>query len=50
MSDKRVLKVIRAFLVVSPVDDGTPPGSPLSPICIAVTFIFKLCAAWDEVA
>ena len=40
VSDKRVLKLIRAFLnagvmedgLVSPVDEGTPQGGPLSPI------------------
>src|SRR5271163_3170761 len=40
ISDKRVLKLIRAFLnagvmedgLVSPVDEGTPQGGPLSPI------------------
>jgi RNA-directed DNA polymerase len=39
VSDKRVLKLIRAFLkagvmedgLVSPVDEGTPQGGPLSP-------------------
>ena len=40
VSDKRVLKLIRAFLhagvvedgLVRPVDEGTPPGGPLSPM------------------
>ena len=40
VSDKRVLKLIRAFLnagvmedgLVCPVDEGTPQGGPLSPI------------------
>jgi RNA-directed DNA polymerase len=40
MSDKRMLKLIRAFLragvmeggLVSPVDEGTPQGGPLSPL------------------
>ena len=40
VSDKRVLKLIRAFLnagvmedgLVSPMDEGTPQGGPLSPI------------------
>ena len=40
VTDKRVLKLIRAFLnagvmedgLVSPVDEGTPQGGPLSPI------------------
>ena len=40
MSDKRVLKLLRAFLTagvmengrVSPVDEGTPQGGPLSPL------------------
>ena len=39
LSDKRVLKLIRAFLkagvmedgLVYPVDEGTPQGGPLSP-------------------
>ena len=39
VSDKRVLKLIRAFLkvgvmedgLVSPVDEGTPQGGPLAP-------------------
>ena len=40
VTDKRVLKVIRAFLnagvrengLVSPVEEGTPQGGPLSPL------------------
>jgi RNA-directed DNA polymerase len=40
VSDKRLLKLIRSFLragvmeggLVSPVDEGTPPGGPLSPL------------------
>src|SRR6202008_23331 len=40
VSDKRVLKLIRAFLnagvledgLVSPTDEGTPQGGPLSPL------------------
>jgi len=40
MSDKRILKLIRAFLesgvmengLVSPVEEGTPQGGPLSPL------------------
>jgi RNA-directed DNA polymerase len=40
VSDKRILKLIRAFLragvmeggLVSPVDEGTPQGGPLSPL------------------
>src|SRR5256884_5966923 len=40
VSDKRLLKLIRAFLtagvmesgLVSPVDEGTPQGGPLSPL------------------
>src|SRR6202048_5288578 len=40
MTDKRVLKLIRAFLktgvmedgLVRPVDEGTPQGGPLSPL------------------
>ena len=40
ISDRRMLKLIRAFLkagvmeggLVSPVDEGTPQGGPLSPL------------------
>ena len=40
IADKRVLKLLRAFLtagvmengLVSPVDEGTPQGGPLSPL------------------
>ena len=40
ISDKRLLKLIRSFLqagvmedgLVSPVDEGTPQGGPLSPL------------------
>ena len=40
VSDKRMLKLIRAFLtagvmengLVGPVDEGTPQGGPLSPL------------------
>ena len=40
VSDKRMLKLIRAFLesgvmengLVSPVEEGTPQGGPLSPL------------------
>ena len=40
VTDKRVLKLLRAFLtagvmengLVSPVDEGTPQGRPLSPL------------------
>jgi retron-type reverse transcriptase len=40
VTDKRVLKLIRAFLkagvmedgLVGPVDEGTPQGGPLSPL------------------
>jgi RNA-directed DNA polymerase len=40
VSDKLMLKLMRAFLragvmengLVSPVDEGTPPGGPLSPL------------------
>jgi RNA-directed DNA polymerase len=40
ISDKRLLKLIRAYLaagvmengLVSPVDEGTPQGGPLSPL------------------
>ena len=47
VSDKRVLKLIRAFLkavvmedgLVSPVDEGTPQGGPLTPRTQKVTFI-----------
>ena len=45
VSDKRVLKLIRAFLkagvmgdgLVSPVDEGTPQGRPLTPRTQKVT-------------
>ena len=41
VSDKRLLKLIRVFLqagvmeggLVNPVDEGTPQGGPLSPLC-----------------
>jgi len=47
VTDKRVLKLIRAFLkagvmedgLVSPVDEGTPQGGPLTPRTQKVTFI-----------
>ena len=47
VSDKRVLKLTRAFLkagvmedgLVSPVDEGTPQGGPLTPRTQKVTFI-----------
>jgi RNA-directed DNA polymerase len=47
VSDKRVLKLIRAFLkagvmedgLVSPVDEGTPQGGVLTPRTQKVTFI-----------
>jgi len=40
VADKRMLKLIRAFLeagvmedgLVSPVDEGTPQGGPLTPL------------------
>jgi RNA-directed DNA polymerase len=40
VADKKVLKLVRAFLtagvmengLVSPVDEGTPQGGPLSPL------------------
>jgi RNA-directed DNA polymerase len=46
VTDKRVLKLIRAFLksgvmedgLVSPVDEGTPQGGPLTPRTQKVTF------------
>jgi RNA-directed DNA polymerase len=46
VSDKRVLKLIRAFLkagvmedgLVSPVDEGTPQGGPIMPRTQKVTF------------
>ena len=48
-TDKRVLKLIRAFLksgvmengLVSPVDEGTPQGGPLTPRTQKVTFIAR---------
>jgi RNA-directed DNA polymerase len=47
VADKRVLKLIRAFLkagvmedgLVGPVDEGTPQGGPLTPRTQKVTFI-----------
>ena len=47
VSDKRVLKLIRAFLnagvmedgLVSPVDEGTPQGGPLTPRTQKVTLV-----------
>jgi RNA-directed DNA polymerase len=49
VTDKRVLKLIRAFLksgvmedgLVSPVDEGTPQGGPLTPRTQKVTFIAR---------
>ena len=46
VTDKRVLKLIRAFLktgvmedgLVRPVDEGTPQGGPLTPLTQKVTF------------
>ena len=50
LSDKRVLKLIRAFLkagvmedgLVRPVDEGTPQGGPLSPLLRACCTISRL--------
>ena len=41
VADKRILKLIRSFLttgvmeggLVSPTEEGTPQGGPLSPLC-----------------
>ncbi len=46
VKDKRVLRLIRAFLsagvmengLVSPTDEGTPQGGPLSPPTILQTY------------
>ena len=45
VNDKRMLKLIRAFLtagvmedgLVKPVDEGTPQGGPLSPISAKIS-------------
>src|ERR1700747_319626 len=52
VSDKRMLKLIRAFLesgvmengLVSPVEEGTPQGGPLTPLTQKV--IWAGCLAW----
>jgi hypothetical protein len=48
VTDKRVLRLIRAFLksgvmedgLVSPVDEGTPQGGPLSPLLTQIVSLF----------
>jgi len=53
VADKRVLKLIRAFLnagvmedgLVRPVDEGTPPGGPVSPI-LANLFLHYAFDRW----
>ena len=52
VADKRMLKLIRAFLeaggmedgLVSPVDEGTPQGGPITPLTQKV--IWAGCLAW----
>ncbi len=47
IGDKRLLKLIRAFLqaavmengLVSPVDEGTPQGGPLSPLLSNIVLV-----------
>jgi RNA-directed DNA polymerase len=51
ISDKRMLKLIRAFLeagvmeggLVSPVDEGTPQGGPFTPFTQKITFVLTGC-------
>jgi RNA-directed DNA polymerase len=51
ISDKRMLKLIRAFLeagvmeggLVSPVDEGTPQGGPFTPFTQKITFVLIGC-------
>ena len=51
ISDKRMLKLIRAFLragvleggLVSPIDEGTPQGGPLTPFTQKITLVAPGC-------
>jgi len=51
VSDKRLLKLIRAFLragvmeggLVSPVDEGTPQGGPFTPRTQKITSVLTGC-------
>ena len=51
INDKRMLKLIRAFLragvmengLVSPVDEGTPQGGPLTPRTQKITSVLTAC-------
>ena len=51
VSDKCLLKLIRAFLragvmedgLVSPVDEGTPQGGPFTPRTQKITSVLSVC-------
>ena len=56
VSDKRVLKLTRAFLnagvmedgLVRPVDEGTPQGGPLSPMPQAISCLTTSTRNWPD--